>query len=80
MWDKTSFDPVAKHGIKFVPALFDDCNFGIYPDPVVGKQPEPLRGWYAWAWSPSPGHSLVIDERTHPRLEKYVKAVMGRFK
>lgn len=46
----------------------------------MGKQPEPLRGWYAWAWSPSPGHSLVIDERTHPRLEKYVKAVMGRFK
>lgn len=69
-----------KHGIKFVPALFDDCNFGIYPDPIVGKQPEPLRGWYAWAWSPSPGHSLVIDERTHPRLEKYVKAVMSRFK
>jgi hypothetical protein len=40
----------------------------------------PCGGWYAWAWSPSPGHSLVIDERTHPRLEKYVKAVMGRFK
>ena len=70
----------AKHKIKFVPALFDDCVFGLEHDPKVGKQPEPLIGWYAWAWSPSPGHSLVVDERTHPRIEKYVKAVIGRFK
>ena len=70
----------ARHKIKFVPALFDDCVFGLEHDPKVGKQAGPLQGWYAWAWSPSPGHSLVIDERTHPRIEKYVKAVMGRFK
>jgi hypothetical protein len=69
-----------KHAIKFVPALFDDCVFGIEHDPKVGVQPAPLQGWYAWAWSPSPGHSLVIDAGTHPRIEKYVKAVMGRFK
>ncbi|MEO5594168.1 MAG: cellulase family glycosylhydrolase, partial [Chitinophagaceae bacterium] len=69
-----------KHRIKFVPALFDDCVFGITHDPKTGIQPEPLKGWYAWAWSPSPGHSMVIDEQTHPRIEKYVKAVMGRFK
>ena len=50
-----------KHKIKFMPALFDDCMFGIEHDPKVGKQPEPLKGWYAWAWSPSPGHSMVID-------------------
>lgn len=69
-----------KHKIKFVPSLFDDCVFGIDHDPKVGRQPEPLPGWYAWAWSPSPGHSLVIDSTTHPRIEKYVKAVIGRFK
>jgi len=69
-----------KHKIKFMPALFDDCVFGLENDPKVGKQPEPLVGWYAWAWSPSPGHSLVIDSTTHPRIEKYVKAVMTRFK
>ncbi|MFT3935899.1 MAG: cellulase family glycosylhydrolase [Chitinophagaceae bacterium] len=69
-----------QHHIKFVPALFDDCVFGITHDPVVGKQPEPLKGWYAWAWSPSPGHSMVIDEQTHPRIEKYVKAVITKFK
>jgi len=69
-----------KHKIKFMPALFDDCAFGIEADPKVGRQPEPLKGWYAWAWSPSPGHSLVIDSLTHPRIEKYVRAVIARFK
>lgn len=70
----------AKHDIKVMPIFFDDCVFGSNTDPVVGKQPEPLEGWYAWAWSPSPGHQMVIDERTHPLLEKYVKDVMTRFK
>ncbi|RZK62780.1 MAG: hypothetical protein EOO85_31900 [Pedobacter sp.] len=63
-----------------MPALFDDCVFGLEHDAKVGKQPEPLAGWYAWAWSPSPGHSLVVDSTTYPRIEKYVKAVMSRFK
>ncbi len=73
-------DICQRHKIKFVPALFDDCVFGINHDPVVGIQPEPLKGWYAWAWSPSPGHTMVIDAQTHPRIEKYVQAVMSRFK
>ncbi len=69
-----------KHHIKFVPALFDDCTFGINSDPHIGKQPEPLKGWYAWAWSPSPGHSMVVDTSTYPKLEAYVKAVIKHFK
>lgn len=70
----------AKHKIKFVPALFDDCVFGITFEPRLGKQSEPLQGWYAWDWSPSPGHSMVVDESKHPQLEKYVTAVITRFK
>jgi len=70
----------AKHKIKFVPSLFDDCVFGITFEPKVGKQPEPLEGWYAWAWSPSPGHNMVVDESTHLKLEGYVTAVITRFK
>lgn len=70
----------AKHGVKVMPIFFDDCAFGVNTDPVVGPQSEPLEGWYAWAWSPSPGYSMVADERTHGKLEKYVKAVMERFK
>ncbi|MXV52261.1 cellulase family glycosylhydrolase [Pedobacter sp. HMF7647] len=69
-----------KHHIKFIPALFDDCSFGIKSDPVVGKQPEPLKGWYAWAWSPSPGHSMVTDSTTYPKLEKYVRDIINHHK
>lgn len=69
-----------KHGIKVMPIFFDDCAFGANTDPKAGKQPEPLEGWYAWAWSPSPGYSMVADERTHGKLEKYVKDVMSRHK
>jgi hypothetical protein len=70
----------AKHKIKVVPIFFDDCVFGLEHDPKVGRQPDPLPGWYAWAWSPSPGHTLVIDQGRHYLLEKYVKAVLSRFK
>lgn len=69
-----------KYGVKVMPIFFDDCAFGVNTDPTVGKQPEPLEGWYAWAWSPSPGYSMVVDERTHGKLEKYVKEVMNHFK
>lgn len=62
-----------------MPALFDDCVFGTNVDPALGKQPEPFEGWYAWAWSPSPGHSMVADTTTYPRLEKYVMDVIGSF-
>jgi hypothetical protein len=69
-----------KHGIRVMPCFFDDCVFGDNVDPVIGKQPEPLKGWYAWAWSPSPGHTMVMDTSYHPLLEKYVKDVMSKFK
>ncbi len=69
-----------KHGVKVMPCFFDDCYFGVNTDPVIGKQVEPLKGWYAWAWSPSPGHTMVVDQRFYPQLEKYVKEVMYKFK
>lgn len=65
--------------VRAMPIFFDDCAFGTNTDPVTGRQPEPLEGWYAWAWSPSPGHAMVVDGREHPKLEKYVKDVMTRF-
>jgi hypothetical protein len=69
-----------KHHIKAIPIFFDDCAFGVNKDPVAGKQVEPLLGWYAWAWSPSPGHTMVIDQRYYPKLEIYVKDIMLRYK
>ena len=65
-------------GVKAMPIFFDDCAFGVNTDPVVGRQSEPLEGWYAWAWSPSPGHTMVVDERAHPKLERYVKDIISR--
>ncbi len=69
-----------KHHIKVVPCLFDDCVFNDQHDPKIGVQPEPVIGWYAWAWSPSPGHTLVADTTSYPRLARYVKDVMTAFK
>ena len=69
-----------RHKMKVMPALFDDCMFGTNIDPSLGKQPEPFEGWYAWAWSPSPGKSIVDDPAAYPRLEKYVKNVIGTFR
>ena len=69
-----------KHKMKVMPAFFDDCVFGENIDPSLGKQPEPREGWYAWAWSPSPGHTMVKDSSTYFRLEIYVKDVIGAFK
>ncbi len=69
-----------KHHIKVMPAFFDDCVFGEETDPVLGKQREPRKGWYAWAWSPSPGHSRVTDPSTYPMLGQYVKDMLTTFK
>ena len=68
-----------KHGLKVMFALFDDCVFGPIKDPVFGKQPDVVPGWYANAWTPSPGHSLVRDVSAWPRLEKYVKDLLTTF-
>ncbi len=69
-----------KHNMKVMPAFFDDCVFGANVDPAAGRQPEPLEGWYAWAWSPSPGHSMVLDTTTYPRLERYIRDIIGTYR
>ena len=69
-----------RHGIKVMVTLFDDCAFGPITDPKYGKQPDVVEGWYANGWTPSPGHSMVRDPKTWPRLEKYVKDIIASFK
>ena len=68
-------------GVMF--CLFDDCAFGSdekLKDPWYGQQPKVLKGWYANGWTPSPGHSMVRDSTTWPRLEQYVKDIITSFK
>ncbi|MDR3232555.1 MAG: cellulase family glycosylhydrolase [Planctomycetaceae bacterium] len=69
-----------KHKIKVMPVLFDDCIFEPEKPATVGKQSEPVIGWYAWGWRQSPGRKMVEDENEHPKLEKYVKNFIGKFK
>ena len=67
-------------GIKIMPALFDDCGFGDQVNPVFGKQPDVIPGWYANGWTPSPGHDIVRDATQWSRLEPYVKDIVGTYK
>jgi len=69
-----------RRGLRVMPALFDDCAFGTITDPVFGQQPDVIPGWYANGWTPSPGHAMVRDPGTWPRLEKYVKDIISDFK
>jgi hypothetical protein len=68
-----------RHGIRVMFALFDDCVFGPISDPEYGPQPEVVEGWYANGWTPSPGHRIVRDSTQWPRLEKYVRDLVGSF-
>jgi len=69
-----------RHGLKVMLTFFDDCAFGPIKDPVYGRQPEMLKGWYANGWTPSPGHKMVRDAQTWPRLERYVMDIIVTFK
>jgi len=68
-----------RHDIKVMLTLFDDCVLGPITDPVYGEQPALIEGWYANGWTPSPGHGMVRDPSTWPRLEKYVKDIVSTF-
>ncbi|MHB8900818.1 MAG: cellulase family glycosylhydrolase [Thermoguttaceae bacterium] len=68
-----------RRGIRVMFALFDDCVFGPISDPVYGQQPEVVEGWYANGWTPSPGHTLVRTPAQWPRLQEYVRDVVGSF-
>ncbi|MBT8043548.1 MAG: cellulase family glycosylhydrolase, partial [Verrucomicrobiae bacterium] len=67
-----------KRGIKVMPCIFEDC--GKIRNPTYGKQPDVIKGKYANAWSASPGDTMVLDPKSWPRLEKYLKDVIGTFK
>jgi len=65
----------AGHGISTMFVLFDDC---FKPEPKLGKQPDPVPGVHNSQWTSSPGNHRKAREHW-PRLEKYVRHVVGRF-
>jgi hypothetical protein len=66
----------AKHHIRPLLVLFDSCWD---PDPKLGKQREPRPGVHNSGWVQSPGAKALQDPAQVPRLEKYVKGVVGAF-
>ncbi|MEO5807483.1 cellulase family glycosylhydrolase [Devosia sp.] len=64
-----------KHGISTMLVLFDSVW---RPEPKLGVQPEPVPGVHNSQWVQNPGYALA-DPTQEPRLEAYVKGVVGRF-
>jgi hypothetical protein len=67
----------AKHHIKPLFVLFDSVWD---PDPKLGKQREPRPGVHNSGWLQSPGAKALQDPAQYPRLEAYVKGVVGAFR
>jgi hypothetical protein len=65
-----------KHGIKPILVLFDSCWD---PNPALGKQRAPRPGVHNSGWMQSPGARALEDPEEYPRLEAYVKGIVGAF-
>ncbi len=65
-----------KHKIRPMFVLFDSCW---NPRPVLGKQPAPQPGIHNSQWVQSPGGPALQNPAEYPRLERYVKGIVGAF-
>lgn len=66
----------AKHKIRPMFVLFDSVWD---PDPKPGKQRAPRPGVHNSGWVQSPGRAALQNPSEYPRLEAYVKGVIGAF-
>jgi hypothetical protein len=66
----------AKHHIRPIFVLFDSVWD---PNPQLGKQRAPTPGVHNSGWLQSPGASALKDASQYPRLEGYVKGIVGAF-
>jgi hypothetical protein len=64
------------HHIRPLLVLFDSCWD---PNPQPGPQPEPRPGVHNSVWVQSPGAAALDDPAQYPRLEAWVKGVVGAF-
>jgi hypothetical protein len=65
-----------KHKIRPLFVLFDSVWD---PNPKLGKQRAPKPGVHNSGWVQSPGAAALADANQYPRLEAYVKGVVGAF-
>jgi hypothetical protein len=66
----------AKHHIRPIFVLFDSCWD---PYPKLGPQHPPTPGVHNSGWVQSPGARGIGDPAYQPKLEAYVKGVVGAF-
>ncbi|NYF78696.1 cellulase family glycosylhydrolase [Granulicella arctica] len=66
----------AKHHIRPLLVLFDSCWD---PEPRLGPQHPPIPGVHNSGWVQSPGAKGLEDPAYEPKLEAYVKGVVGAF-
>ena len=65
-----------KHHIRPVFVIFDSCWD---PFPKLGMQHPPTPGIHNSGWVQSPGAAALEDASQQPRLEAYVKGIVGHF-
>ena len=66
----------SRHHIRPLFVLFDSCWD---PNPKLGPQHPPIPGVHNSGWVQSPGAKGLSDPAQEPRLEAYVKGVVGAF-
>ena len=66
-----------KHHIGITFVLFDSC-WDPFPQP--GRQREPKLGVHNSGWVQCPGAEMLKDQSSWPKLEAYVKGVVGHLK
>ena len=69
-------DIAARHRIKTLFVLFDSCWD---PNPKLGAQHPPIPGVHNSGWVQGPGAKALADPSQYPRLESYVKDIVGSF-
>jgi hypothetical protein len=72
----TFLDIAARHHIRTLFVLFDSVWD---PSPHLGPQHAPVPGVHNSGWVQSPSAAALSDPSQYPRLEGYVKGVVGTF-
>jgi hypothetical protein len=65
-----------RYGIRPIFVLFDSCWD---PNPHLGPQHPPLPGVHNSGWVQGPGKAALEDSAQYPRLEAYVRDIVGTF-
>ncbi|MBV9267872.1 MAG: 1,4-beta-xylanase, partial [Acidobacteriaceae bacterium] len=73
---KTFLAICEKHKIKPLLVIFDSCWD---PNPHLGPQSPPRAGIHNSRWVQSPGLKALEEPSQYPRLETYVKGIVGAF-